>query len=112
MVFARRSGAASRKSTVEHLRVGDQIRFHPTPVGQRTAAGAADLIRQHLDHAILLAVIVRFDDAVSVPVVKPHQPSLFDRRSQKVIELRIGSWHEESLYIHCAGLAPTYFCWK
>ena len=91
--------------------VGDQVRFPPPPVGKRAAAGAADLIRQQLDDAVVLTVIVRFDDPVFVPVAKSNQPGLFDRRSQQLIEvsdpvLACEGPFETIVHVSCW----TYFC--
>ena len=70
MVFTGRSGASAGKGPIEQLGVGDQVGFHPSPVGKWTGAGATDLPGQEFDDAIMFAVVVRFDDAEFVPVAK------------------------------------------
>jgi hypothetical protein len=88
-MFAGSRRTAARKGLVEQLSVRDQLGFHPSPVGKRSAAGTADLIRQQLDDAIVLTIIVRFDDAIFIEVAKSNQSGVFDRRSQQLIEVRI-----------------------
>ena len=39
---------------------------HRSPVGERAAAGTGDLPCQQLDDAVVLSVVVRFHDSVSV----------------------------------------------
>jgi hypothetical protein len=46
VMFARSHRSATGKRLIEQFGVGDQVRFHPAPVGKRAAAGTGDLIRQ------------------------------------------------------------------
>ena len=86
MMFTRDGRASAGEGLIEQFGVGDQVCFHPSPVGERAAAGAADLVRQQLDDAVVFAIVVRFDDANFVLVAKLKQPGLFDRCSQQLIE--------------------------
>ena len=106
-MFARRGRAAAGEGLIEQFGVGDQVCFHPSPVGERAAAGSADLIRQQLDDAVVFAIIVRFDDPILVAVAKSNQPGLFDRSAQQLIEVRI--WRRESPSNQFAPFMPTYF---
>jgi hypothetical protein len=58
--------------------VGDDICLHPSPVGKRAAAGTGDLPGQQLDDAVVLSVVARVHDSVSVPITEPKQSGLLD----------------------------------
>lgn len=48
------------------------------------------MIRQKFNDAVMLAIIVRFDDSAFAVVAEPKHSGLLDRRSQQLVELRIG----------------------
>jgi hypothetical protein len=79
MMFARRTGASTRKGLVQKLDVRDQISLHPSPVGQSGAAGAANLISKELDRTVVNPVIVWFHNPFLVSVTKPKQAPLLNR---------------------------------
>lgn len=76
MVFAGTGGAAAGEGLVEQLRIGDLVGFHPAPVGKRAAARPADLPGQQFDDAVVLTIVMRFDDAVFVAAAEPQQSGL------------------------------------
>ena len=97
VMFAGRRGSAAREGLFEQLWIGDLVSFHPAPVGERTAARPADLPGQQFDDAVVLTVVVRFDDAVFVAVTEAEQSGLFDRGPQQLVKLRIGRRHKARL---------------
>jgi len=103
-------GSAARKGLVEQLPIGDLVNVHPAPVGERTAARPAGLPRQRFDDAVVLTVVVRFDDPVFIAVTEPQQSGLFDCGTQQMVELRIGLRHGNTPADQFAHRVPTYFC--
>jgi hypothetical protein len=69
-MFAGRRGSAAGEGLVEQLRIGDLVGLHPAPVGERAAARPADLPGQQFGDAVVLTVVVRFDDPVFVAVTE------------------------------------------
>jgi hypothetical protein len=64
-------------------------------MGKPFAAGAAHLIREELDDAVVNPVIMRFDDPLLVSIAKPKQISLIDRLPEQGIDFRLGFWRHD-----------------
>jgi hypothetical protein len=79
VMLSGRSRAPTWKGLLQKLEIIDKIRFHPSPVGEFVAAGAADLISKEFDQTVMNSVVVGLDNALPVLVQKPDQASLLDR---------------------------------
>ena len=102
---------ATGKVAVEHLDIGDQRLFHPSPVGQLLAAESANLISEQFDYAVVDPVVMRLDDALAIFVHQPNQMPLLDRRPQLRDDVRIVfRRHALVLVITCfpVSAAPTF----
>jgi len=92
MMFAGCGRSTARESLIEQLRPRDLFYVHPSPVGKWAATGTSDLICQHFDDAVVLAIVVRFNNPVPATVTELKQSGLRDGRSQYLINVRIGHW--------------------
>jgi hypothetical protein len=92
VMFPRFGRAASGKSLVEWFYFRGLVGHDPLPVWKLFAAGAAHLIREELDDAVVNPVVVRFDDPFLVSIAKPKQASLIDRFPEQGIDFRLGFW--------------------
>jgi hypothetical protein len=92
VMFPRFGRATARKSLVERFYVRGLVGHNPLPVGKLFTAGAADLIREELDDAVVNPVVVRFDDPFLVSIAKPKHASLIDHVPEQGIDVRLWFW--------------------
>jgi hypothetical protein len=92
VMFPRFGRTTSGKSLVELFCFKSLIGYDPLPVGKLFTAGAADLIREELDDAVVNPVVVRFDDPFLVSIAKPKHASLIDHVPEQGIDVRLGFW--------------------
>jgi hypothetical protein len=88
VVLAGRGRSATREGLIEQLRIRDSFNVHPSPVGKWAAAVASDLICQHFDDAVVLAMVVRFNNPVPATVTELKQSGLRDGRPQQLIYVK------------------------
>jgi predicted transcriptional regulator len=65
-------GTSAGEAPIQHLEFRDKVLIGPTPVRKFLAAGATNLEAEELDHAIMNAVIVRFENPLAILVAEPE----------------------------------------
>lgn len=63
----------------------------PSPVGEFLTAGAADLICEELDDAVVNPVVVRFDGPLLALIAKAEEAPLLDCGPKQGIGFSVGS---------------------
>ena len=89
VMFAGGRGTAAGKGSVQDLDVGDQVLFHPSPVGELVTAGTSDLICEELDYAVVDPVVVRFDNALPILIDQPDETCFVDGLPELRIDVRL-----------------------
>src|SRR5258708_3070628 len=90
VVLSRFCRTSTGKGLIEQFDILDQVLLRPPPVGQFLAAGAAHLVSEELNYALVNPVVVWFDDALAVLVAESKQAFLLDCRPDQWIDVRFG----------------------
>lgn len=87
MMFAGRDLPAALKLPIQQFDIVNQIHVHPSPIRERSAAGAPNLIRKKSPSPTLNSVIMGFDNPFPILIAKPKHASLVDSSSQQLVDI-------------------------
>jgi hypothetical protein len=87
-VFTGCSRASTWEGLVHQFEVSDLVDLRQEPVGERTAAAAANLPTQQLDCAFENPVVMRFGNAILAMIGKPNHTRILDGRPKQRMGLQ------------------------